>query len=86
MKGEGYTQQQRIERGRRASEVLNSDVMTEAFEVSRLQFIDEWLQTAEPDRQRAAWAKVHALEAVKDDLRRTVSDGQLAAESARRSS
>lgn len=86
MKGEGYTQQERIERGRRASEVLNSDVLAEAFAASRAQFIEEWLGSNNPDAQLAAWAKVHALEAVKDDLRRTVSDGVIAAESARRSS
>ena len=84
MKGEGLTPEQRIERGRRASEMLRDEVLLEAFDAAKAQFVEEWLASPETERQRAAWAKYHAVDAVQDDLRRIVADGQIAAQPPRK--
>lgn len=86
MKGEGLTPQERIDRARRASALLEDPVLAEAIEAAEAESIARWLDTDRPDPDRAlsAWATHKALALIREDLRRTLADGQIAAEAGRR--
>lgn len=79
------TVQQDIERGRQAARMLDDAVFNGAVEDARQRFYEEWLSAGTPADREAAWAKTHALNAVGDSLRRTVSEGDFAEEALRRS-
>lgn len=69
-----------VRRGRRAQEILNEEVLKEAFAACEEKYRLEWLSTADERKQYAAWAKTHALEEVQQELRRIVNRGEYAAQ------
>lgn len=77
------TTEETAERGRRVSALLE-DTLNEAFRRAEEEIIAEWKATADPEAQRMAWAKVQAIPAVQEILRRIVADGEYAREVLRR--
>jgi hypothetical protein len=67
-----------VARGAFAAEVLGSEVLEDAFERAKAEFSKEWLSTTDPQRQQAAWAKTHGLDAIRRELRRIVGEGEYA--------
>lgn len=86
MKGEGLEPQERIERGRRASAMLKDEVFQEAIESARQALITSFLDSPTFDEKKAlaAWATNKSLDVIEEDLRRTESDGQFAAQPSRK--
>jgi hypothetical protein len=86
MKGEGMSYEERIARGAEAARLLDGDILSEAIASAEEEVLARWLDSEKPDPDRAlaAWATRRALRLVRDDLRRIVSDGQIAAEARRR--
>lgn len=78
------TREEVIARGRRAQEMLSDPVLEECFEEAKKRFHAEWLDTTDPQKQMAAWAKTHALPAVAEILRRIAAEGEYASEVLRR--
>jgi len=70
--------QQAVARMRRAHELLEDEVLAEAFRRADERFVEEWRASDAEDNQKrlAAWAKAHALEAVKAELRRIINTGE----------
>lgn len=81
---EELTKEERIARGARAAELLESEVFTEAMEGARERFTQEWLTAGTVDEREMAWAKVHGIEGIRAHLRRTRDDGEHAREALRR--
>lgn len=86
MNGDDLTAQEKIDRGVIAARLLEDPVLADAFRDARKQFTAEWLATDHERAQLAAWAKIHGLDAIHEQLRRTVANGQIEAEIARRRS
>lgn len=84
MMSEEFTQEQQIERGRRAAALLSDPLVEEVFTRAKEEFVAEWLSTNVADEQMLSWAKVHALDAVIVQIRRVQADGEYAAEALRR--
>lgn len=76
--------EQRVARGQHAARLLEDEVLRHASASARERLVAEWLDTDDPLKQRAAWAKIHALEEIATELRRLKADGEFAAESLRR--
>jgi hypothetical protein len=66
------------EHGRRAGEILACEVFRAALADAEQRLVKEWLAADSTAAREASWAKVHALGAVTDALRRTVSEGEIA--------
>ena len=74
-----------IRRGGVAAAMLQDSVLSDAFEDAKAQFIKQWLETTDVAKREVFWPQIHALEAVRESLNRTVSDGLIAAEGLKRS-
>lgn len=62
------TVEARIERGREAARILASPVFSDAIRDAKETLVAEWLASDQPDEQRGAWAKIHALATVTQQL------------------
>ncbi len=71
-----------IRRGEQASAIMDSPVYREAVERAAENLYDQWLGAKEIADREAAWSKTHALEAIENELRGIVSDGEVAASQA----
>lgn len=78
-----YTKQERIERASAARRTLNDPLLLDAKKAAVDELIDGWLNAPEFDENRArvVWATAKALELVDHQLRKILSDGQIAAAS-----
>ncbi len=48
-------------KARRALDLLEDEVLTEALEAARDTFIDEWISSGTVEDREAAWGRVHGL-------------------------
>lgn len=79
-----FTHEQAKARAARASSLLNDDILSEAFESAREDFIRTSLEARELSDREAARNMVFALVEVRRQLERIVSDGEYAATALRR--
>ncbi len=71
-----------IRRGEQASAIMDSPIFREAVERAAENLYEFWLSSNKIEDREAAWSKTHALEAVENELRGIVSDGEVAASQA----
>ncbi|KVL90769.1 hypothetical protein [Burkholderia stagnalis] len=71
------------QRGRRAAEILEDDVLIGAFDEIEQEAISEWRSGGDPQSPVAlnAWHRLQALEAIKGKLQSIMDTGRLAAQS-----
>ncbi len=76
------TNEQRVERGRQAQEILEHPVLKEALDAISRNAVREWANTsAEASNVReAAWNRVRAVEAIRSEFRRIITDAAFAAD------
>jgi hypothetical protein len=77
---EGLTREEQMRRGRVAKELLDNEVLTDAFAEVKREQIDRWLATG----NEAARPTILALDLVREELRRWISNAEVEAEILRR--
>jgi hypothetical protein len=76
LNNEGIDREEQIRRGRVALELLENEVLLDAFAEVKRQQIDRWLEKDDT----AARPTILALDLVREELRRVVSNAQMEAE------
>lgn len=72
-----------VQSGIQAASLMDS-VLGEALRSAEEAFVKEWKATDDRDKQLVAWAKVQALPAVEEALRRIIAEGEYSKEVLRR--
>ncbi len=78
------THEQEVLRGLRAGELLDNELLVEAFQSAEDHAVSDWIAAEDPHVREKAWHRVHALNEVRAELRRIVADGQYAAAAIRK--
>lgn len=77
---EHYSIDEAKARGQHAARLLEDHILKEAFEGAEWALIEGWArQDSTLEQREKCWAGIHALEAVRTQLRVIVGEGQFAA-------
>lgn len=75
-----YSVGETIQRGYRAQQVLDDELFREAYEAAQWSLVEQWAdQAGTLEHREACWAGLHAMEAIRNQLRIVVSEGDFAA-------
>jgi hypothetical protein len=64
--------------GRDAEDILDRNVLYTAIEEAEINIMEQWKYAETVAEREAAWAKVHALDGVIEELRKIRSEGEYA--------
>jgi hypothetical protein len=71
------TYDERIQRAKRAEQLLTDEVFIEAIADAEERIIADWKASQDSAGREMCWMKLQALEAVQGQLRATVDDGSV---------